>query len=187
MLIGFFPVQSSAEDGQQLGHQLATPAGNVHHGPPSSYEPSSSLLVKADAHVPNVPYIVVVHMVHGHPVEHRITCFPFITQGHFHGSWSRSPRKLSESTTGATSILAGSSSPGDGPGTRTGGYNDDNVGTNVKFYMPWSVAIAPSGAFALIAVRACPPAPRAAWPSPRSGAPASHTRPRPAPPPSKVV
>ena len=149
MLIGFFPVQSSAEDGKQLGHQLATPAGNVHHGPPSSYEPSSSLLVKADAHVPNVPYIVVVHMVHGHPVEHRITCFPFITQGHFHGSWSRSPRKLSESTPGATTTLAGSGSAG---------FLDGASGS-AKFYLPFGVDIDPTSTFALVAVRAVSPEP----------------------------
>ena len=67
---GSVPVQSSDEvaqgghaddDGQEhrdLSHQSAkqpTPAGNGYHGP---YEPPSSFLVKADAHVPNVPYIV---------------------------------------------------------------------------------------------------------------------------------
>ena len=178
VLMGFFPVQSSAENGQQLGNQLAkqpTPAGNVHHGPPSSYEPSSSLLVKAHAHVPNVPYIAVYGT---RPAEHRITRFPFITQANFHGSGSRSPRELSESTTGATTTLAGNS---------YAGFNDHDVGALAQFDEPHNVAIDPSGAFALVAVRACPSAPRASRPSPRSGAPTLHTRPRPAPPPSEVV
>ena len=65
VLVGFVPVQGSgevAEDGQQLrdlGHQSVkqpTPAGNGYHGPLSYDELPSSLLVKADAHVPNVPY-----------------------------------------------------------------------------------------------------------------------------------
>ena len=72
IVLAFVPVQSSGEvaqdghaydDGQQLrnlGRQSAkqpTPAGNGYHGPPS-YEPPSSFLVKADPHVPNVPYVV---------------------------------------------------------------------------------------------------------------------------------
>ena len=52
------------DDGQQVGdlsHQLAkqpTPAGNGYHGTPSYDEPPSSLLVKADSHVPNVLHIL---------------------------------------------------------------------------------------------------------------------------------
>ena len=61
-----------------------------------------------------------------------------------------------EISTGATITLAGS-------GVR--GFNDD-VGTNAQFNWLASVAIAPNGAFALVGVRAWPPAPRATWPPP---------------------
>ena len=50
--------------------------------------------------------------------------------------------------TGATTTLAGS-------GIR--GFKDADVGTDAQFYGPRGVAIDPSGAFALVAVRACPP------------------------------
>ena len=59
-------------------------------------------------------------------------------------------------TTGATTTLAGSGSGG----WSGGGFNDDDVGTNAQFSTPNDVAIDPSGAFALVAVRAWPPAPR---------------------------
>ena len=74
IVLASVPGQSSGEvaqdghaddDGQQLrdlSHQSAkqpTPAGNGYHGPPSYDEPPSSLLVKAGAHVPNVPHIVL--------------------------------------------------------------------------------------------------------------------------------
>ena len=77
-------------------------------------------------------------------------------------------------TTGATTTIAGSG---------TTGFKDDDVGTNAQFYLPFGVAIDPSGVFALVAVRACPPAPRASWPSPaaahppRTHAPGAHRRP----------
>ena len=92
--------------------------------------------------------------------------FPFITQADFYGS--RGLRELSVSTTGATTTLAGSG---------VAGVNDDNVGTSAQFNHPTGIAIAPDGAFALVTVRAWPPAPRVSWPSPHSGTPASHTRP----------
>ena len=70
-----------------------------------------------------------------------------------------------DTITGATTTLAGSG---------VAGFNDDDVGTNARFYYPRGVAIAPNGAFALVAVRACPPCTRrASWPSPQRGAPAS--------------
>ena len=88
-------------------------------------------------------------------------------------------------TTGATTTLAGGVSQGYKGGR---GFNDDDVGTSAQFFYPMGVAIAPSGAFALVAVRACPPAPRASWPfPPQRRTRLAHTRPRPAPPPSKVV
>ena len=71
-------------------------------------------------------------------------------------------------STGATTTLAGSG---------VAGVNDDNVGTSAQFNHPTGIAIAPDGAFALVTVRAWPPAPRVSWPSPHSGTPASHTRP----------
>eukprot|EP00964_Phaeocystis_antarctica_P127959 scaffold91680_cov107-Phaeocystis_antarctica.AAC.2 len=40
-----------------------------------------------------------------------------------------------------------------------------------QFYLPAGVAIDPSGTFALVAVRAWPPAPRAPWPSPTAAHP----------------
>eukprot|EP00964_Phaeocystis_antarctica_P132270 scaffold96327_cov60-Phaeocystis_antarctica.AAC.2 len=98
--------------------------------------------------------------------------FPFITQADFYGS--RGLRELSVSTTGATTTLAGS-------GVR--GFKDDDVGTNAQFDNPAEVAIDPSGTFALVAVRAWPPAPRASWlspaaaPLPRTHAPGPHRRP----------
>eukprot|EP00964_Phaeocystis_antarctica_P045430 scaffold26148_cov61-Phaeocystis_antarctica.AAC.2 len=76
-------------------------------------------------------------------------------------------------TTGATTTLAGSGSAG---------FKDDDVGTSAQFWSPLDVAIAPNGAFALVAVRDRPPAPHVTWP-----ASASHTRPSaPAQSPSKV-
>ena len=77
---------------------------------------------------------------------------------------------LSEITTGATTTLAGSGDYG---------FKDAIVGTSAQFKVPKDVAIAPNGAFALVAVRASPPATRASRHSnhSRSGAPASHTRP----------
>ena len=51
-------------------------------------------------------------------------------------------------STGKTTTLAGS----------IAGFNDD-VGINAQLYHPNDVAVAPGGAFALVAVR--PPAPRA--------------------------
>ena len=77
-------------------------------------------------------------------------------------------------TTGATTTLAGSG---------VSGFKDDDVGTNAQFKNPYGVAIAPDGAFVLVAVRA--PCTRRAVPFPRSGAPASHTRLRLALPPSR--
>ena len=77
---------------------------------------------------------------------YRITCFAFITQADFHGS--RGLRELSVSTTGATTTLAGSG---------VAGFNDDGVGISAQFYYTRGVAIAPNGAFALVAVRARPP------------------------------
>ena len=74
--------------------------------------------------------------------------FPFITQADFYGS--RGLRELSVSTTGATTTLAGSG---------IGGFKDDDVGTNAQFNYPQGVAIDPNGAFALVGVRAWPPAP----------------------------
>jgi len=59
-------------------------------------------------------------------------------------------------STGATTTLAGS-------GDR--GVKDDDVGTNAQLNRPLGVAIDPSGTFALVAVRAWPPASRASWPS----------------------
>ena len=50
-------------------------------------------------------------------------------------------------STGATTTLAGSG---------VGGFKDDDVGTNARFYYPTGVAIAPDGTFALVTVRACP-------------------------------
>ena len=65
IVLASVPIQSSGEVAQDGhagdSHQLAkqpTPAGNGYHGPPSYDEPPSSLLVKAGAHVPNVPHIV---------------------------------------------------------------------------------------------------------------------------------
>ena len=49
-------------------------------------------------------------------------------------------------TTGVTTTLAGSGTPGD----------SDGVGTSARFSSPQGVAIDPSGAFALVAVRAWP-------------------------------
>ena len=95
-------------------------------------------------------------MVHSPRTMH----FPFITQADFYGS--RGLRELSVSTTGATSTLG--------------------VGTN----FPQDVAIDPSGAYALVAVRTWPPAPRAVTFPRTAPRPALHTRPRPAQPHSKV-
>ena len=80
--------------------------------------------------------------------------------------YSSSRLRRVDITTGATTTLAGS----------VAGFNDD-VGTNAQFKLPWGVAIDPSGSFALVGVRAWPPArsARRGLP-PRSGAPASHTR-----------
>ena len=50
-------------------------------------------------------------------------------------------------TTGATTTLAG----GDY------GFKDADVGTNAQFESPFGIAIAPSGAFALVGVRVRPP------------------------------
>ena len=62
IVLASVPAQSSggvAQDGHADDDaKQSTPAGNEYHGPPSYDEPPSSLLVKADAHVPNVPYIV---------------------------------------------------------------------------------------------------------------------------------
>ena len=63
IVLASVPVQRSGEVAHEDGHadddaKQSTPAGNDYHGPPSYDEPPSSLLVKADAHVPNVPYIV---------------------------------------------------------------------------------------------------------------------------------
>eukprot|EP00964_Phaeocystis_antarctica_P163072 scaffold138547_cov190-Phaeocystis_antarctica.AAC.1 len=70
-------------------------------------------------------------------------------------------------STGATTTLAGSSPYG---------VKDDDVGTNARFYHPLGIAIDPSGTFALVAVRAWPPAPRASWPSsPQRRARLTHT------------
>ena len=78
-------------------------------------------------------------------------------------------------TTGATTTLAGSS---------TKGIKDDDDGTNAQFHGPRGVAIDPSGAFALVVVRACPPCtprgvafPPAAVHPPRTHAPGPHRRP----------
>ena len=74
-------------------------------------------------------------------------------------------------TTGATTTLAGNS---------IAGFKDDDVGTSAQFRGAQGVAIDPSGAFALVAVRApapLHPARRVAFP--RRGAPSSHTCPRP--------
>ena len=88
------------------------------------------------------------------PAGHRTTRFPFITQADFHET--RGLRELSVGTTGATTTLAGG-----GPS----GYHfrhfkefplrfkDDDVGANALFSWPFDVAIDPSGAFALVAVR----------------------------------
>ena len=62
IVLASVPVQGSGEVAQD-GHadddaKQSTPAGNEYHGPPSYDEPPSSLLVKAGAHVPNVPHIV---------------------------------------------------------------------------------------------------------------------------------
>ena len=95
------------------------------------------------------------------PAGHRTTRLPFITQAEFHGS--RGLRELSVSTTGATTTLAGR---GAVPGIA---FKDDAVGTNVIFRTIHDIAIAPSGDFALVVVRAWPPAPRAPWPSPAAG------------------
>eukprot|EP00964_Phaeocystis_antarctica_P023768 scaffold13289_cov59-Phaeocystis_antarctica.AAC.3 len=62
----------------------------------------------------------------------------------------------SDASTGATTTLAGSG---------VQGVKDDDVGTNARFYYPIGIAIDPSGTFALVAVRAWPPAPRTSWPS----------------------
>ena len=82
-------------------------------------------------------------------------------------------------TTGATTTLAGSG---------VSGFNDDDVGTNAQFNHPGGVTIAPDGAFALVAVRAWPPAHLALRPStPQRRTRLVHTPHRPAPPPSEVV
>ena len=74
--------------------------------------------------------------------------------------------------TGATTTLAGSG---------VQGFKDDVVGTNAQFDSPLCVAIAPTGAFALVGVRACPPLhPARRGLPPHRSAPASHTRPKPA-------
>eukprot|EP00964_Phaeocystis_antarctica_P127958 scaffold91680_cov107-Phaeocystis_antarctica.AAC.1 len=83
-------------------------------------------------------------------------------------------------STGATITLAGSG---------VEGFKDDDVGTNAQFKYPCGVDIDPSGTFALVAVRAWPMHPARRGLPPRSGAALStlaHTRPRPAPPPSKA-
>eukprot|EP00964_Phaeocystis_antarctica_P045431 scaffold26148_cov61-Phaeocystis_antarctica.AAC.3 len=79
-------------------------------------------------------------------------------------------------STGATTTLAGSGSAG---------FKDD-VGTNAQFNKPSYVAIAPNGAFALVAVRLWPPAHRLAPCPPQRRTRLAHSHPRPAPPPSKV-
>ena len=60
-------------------------------------------------------------------------------------------------STGATTTLAGS----------TKGYSD-GVGTSAQFSNPYGVAIDPSGAFALVAVRARPSCRRCVAPSSRA-------------------
>ena len=70
-------------------------------------------------------------------------------------------------STGATTTLAGSG---------VAGFKDDDDSTNAQFYNPIDVAIAPSGDFALVAVRAWPPCTPHVAPFPHGGAPASHTR-----------
>ena len=80
-------------------------------------------------------------------------------------------------STRATTTLAGSG---------VDGFNDDNVGARAQFSYNTGIAIGPLGGFALVAVRACPRAPRASWPSPAAAHPSRTTRPRPAPPPLKV-
>eukprot|EP00964_Phaeocystis_antarctica_P023767 scaffold13289_cov59-Phaeocystis_antarctica.AAC.2 len=87
-------------------------------------------------------------------------------QAEFHGG--RGLRELSVSTTGATTTLAGSGSGG--IGWHGGAFKDDVVGTNAQFKYPSGIAIALSGDFVLVTVRAWPPAPRASWPSPAPAA-----------------
>ena len=90
---------------------------------------------------------------------------PFLTQANFLGS--RNLRELSVYTTGATTTLAGS-----GPGGYDGnGFHDGDNGANAQFGEPTGVAIDPDGTFALVAVRAWPPAPHASWPSPAAAHP----------------
>ena len=88
-------------------------------------------------------------------------------QAEFHGG--RGLRELSVSTTGATTTLAGSGSGG--IGWHGGAFKDDVVGTNAQFKYPSGIAIALSGDFVLVTVRAWPPASRATWPSPAAAHP----------------
>ena len=68
-----------------------------------------------------------------------------------------------ELANGVTTTLAGDGTPGSNDG-------NDGIGVSATFNYPMGVAIAPSGNFALVGVRARPPLPRVA-PTRADGAP----------------